>query len=95
MNCIVEDDGVGISITKITEKENKSLGMRITEERIDVMNKLKNANASINVFNKNKGVRQLLPCNAPCISTSSIRMEFACWGLMGSSLFAATGCLFF
>jgi tetratricopeptide (TPR) repeat protein len=55
IHCIVEDDGTGISATE--HKEKKSLGMRITKERIDVMNKLKNTKATVNISNKDKGVK--------------------------------------
>jgi LytS/YehU family sensor histidine kinase len=57
ISCVVEDDGIGISEKIIIDKENKSLGMRITSERIEVINKLKNTNASVHVRNKQKGVR--------------------------------------
>lgn len=56
INCTVEDNGPGISQTAIAGKENKSLGIRIARERIAVINKLKNSNARINVFGKDKGV---------------------------------------
>jgi tetratricopeptide (TPR) repeat protein len=57
ISCIVEDDGGGIAETKITDEEKKSLGMRITKERIDVMNQLQHANATIKIFNNEEGVR--------------------------------------
>ncbi|MEO8713248.1 MAG: histidine kinase, partial [Parafilimonas sp.] len=57
INCIVEDDGVGISEKKIEDKEKKSLGMRITKDRIDIINKLKNSTASVHISNTNKGVK--------------------------------------
>ena len=60
--CVVEDNGVGSNRSQTFKEEvkkmgKKSLGMKITNARIDVMNKLKNANASVNVFNKEEGVR--------------------------------------
>lgn len=57
INCIVEDDGGGIRETNYAGEEKKSLGMKITQSRIDVINKLKNANASIKILNKESGVR--------------------------------------
>jgi tetratricopeptide (TPR) repeat protein len=56
INCIVEDDGGGIKELK-TADEKKSLGMKITKARIDILNKIKNANASVNVINNKNGVR--------------------------------------
>ncbi|HEX5151773.1 MAG TPA: tetratricopeptide repeat protein [Parafilimonas sp.] len=56
INCIVEDDGVGMQ-DEIAGKEKTSLGMRITKARIDIINKLKNTNASMRIANKEKGVR--------------------------------------
>ncbi len=56
LNCIVEDDGEGIKETTDTA-ERKSMGMKITRARIEIINKLKNAGASMNVSNKKQGVR--------------------------------------
>jgi two-component sensor histidine kinase len=56
INCIVEDDGVGMQ-DEAAGKEKTSLGMRITKARIDIINKLKNTNASMRIANKEKGVR--------------------------------------
>ena len=57
INCIVEDDGAGIKESIIIADEKKSLGMKITKARIDIINKQKSANASMNITNKEKGVR--------------------------------------
>ncbi|MBV9960934.1 MAG: hypothetical protein JO072_01690, partial [Parafilimonas sp.] len=38
-------------------KEEKSLGTRITTERIEVMNKLNSTNATVHISNKEKGVK--------------------------------------
>ncbi len=57
INCIVEDDGGGMKEIKTIPDEKKSLGMKITRARIDILNKIKNANASVNVINKESGVR--------------------------------------
>ena len=56
LNCIVDDNGVGIKESAPSE-EKKSLGMKITKARIDIINKLKNAGASMHVANKKVGVR--------------------------------------
>jgi tetratricopeptide (TPR) repeat protein len=60
--CVVEDNGVGSNRSETFKEEvkqmgKKSLGMKITHARIDMINKLKNANASVNIFNKEEGVR--------------------------------------
>jgi tetratricopeptide (TPR) repeat protein/two-component sensor histidine kinase len=56
INCIVEDDGVGMQ-DEVAGREKTSLGMRITKARIDIINKLKNTNASMRIANKENGVR--------------------------------------
>lgn len=62
LNCIIEDDGIGLQPGG-NPKKQKSLGMRITRERIEIINKQKNANASVTVAGKERGVRAeiLLP----------------------------------
>ena len=57
INCIVEDDGVGIIKSENINEEKKSLGMKITKARIELINKLKKTNASIQIVNKNEGFR--------------------------------------
>ncbi len=57
INCIVEDDGKGIKESKIIAEGKKSLGMKITRARIDILNKTKNANASVNIISRENGVR--------------------------------------
>jgi LytS/YehU family sensor histidine kinase len=54
INCIVEDNGPGI---QSHSAERKSLGMKITKARIDIMNKIKKSRAAIQLFNKEQGVR--------------------------------------
>jgi LytS/YehU family sensor histidine kinase len=56
LKCVVEDDGDGMKESTAAQ-EKKSVGMKITKARIDVINKLKNAGASMNVSNKRNGVR--------------------------------------
>jgi tetratricopeptide (TPR) repeat protein len=62
INCIVEDDGVGrmkSSAINATEKEifKKSLGMKITKSRIDIINKIKKSNASVELSDLSQGLR--------------------------------------
>jgi len=52
INCIVEDNGIGMKESTVSKTENdnqskKSLGMKITKARIDIMNKIKKSNAKI------------------------------------------------
>ncbi len=55
--CIVEDNGGGIKDISYAFSKKRSLGMKITKARIDIINKLKNSNASMIVENKKGGVR--------------------------------------
>lgn len=55
LNCIVEDNGVGRKEAK--PSSGKSYGMKITKDRIELLNKLKNSNASINLIDLEKGTR--------------------------------------
>ncbi|MCB0461938.1 MAG: tetratricopeptide repeat protein [Flavobacteriaceae bacterium] len=49
--CNVEDDGVGLTNNK--QDNNKiSLGQSITKDRIEIINKIKNANGTVKVENK-------------------------------------------
>lgn len=54
--CIVEDDGGGIKNMNNNSREKTSLGMKITKERIDIINKIKNADASMKILNKENDV---------------------------------------
>lgn len=55
LNCIVEDNGIG---RNTNEKSNqKSYGMKITKDRLDVLNKIKNTNANISIVDLEKGTR--------------------------------------
>ncbi|OMP32480.1 tetratricopeptide repeat protein [Mangrovimonas sp. DI 80] len=55
--CTVEDNGVGRVEKTIAEKEiNKtSLGTKITKSRIDILNKQKNTNGSVEIIDKRQG----------------------------------------
>lgn len=55
LNCIVEDNGVGRKGAK--PNVGKSYGMKITKDRIELLNKLKNSNASVNLIDLEKGTR--------------------------------------
>ena len=55
LNCIVEDNGLGRNNNEGISR--KSYGMKITKDRLDVLNKLKNTNASVNLIDLEKGTR--------------------------------------
>src|SRR5690242_331017 len=60
INCIVEDNGIGMKESTVSKTENdnqskKSLGMKITKARIDIMNKMKKSNAKITESNLEEG----------------------------------------
>ena len=62
VNCIVEDNGIGRQanddITELRDNSGKrSLGMRITKERINIINKVKNANAAVKLTDLVPGTR--------------------------------------
>ncbi len=62
INCIVEDNGIGRQQsaaikTTAPKQEKTSLGMKITQSRIDILNKIKNANAAIQLSDLAQGVR--------------------------------------
>ena len=71
IKCIVEDNGCGGATVHAAEddKKRKSLGIRITQERLNIINQLKKAKAAVNIFdlkdadNKPRGsrVELLLP----------------------------------
>jgi LytS/YehU family sensor histidine kinase len=56
INCIVEDNGQGLTAPSATAAK-KSLGMKITKARIDILNKIKKSKAAVELFNKAQGVR--------------------------------------
>ncbi|HRP55837.1 tetratricopeptide repeat protein [Agriterribacter sp.] len=61
LSCVVEDNGVGMPQTIGADNgvhaEKKSLGMKITRERIEVINETKHTNASIASYDLAGGVR--------------------------------------
>lgn len=57
INCVVEDNGVGLKPGKTKEKTHKSVGMKITSSRIELLNKIKNANGSVKLIDIAEGMR--------------------------------------
>ncbi|MFT3682366.1 MAG: histidine kinase [Ferruginibacter sp.] len=62
INCVVEDDGVGrkqnaAAKVVIPGSDKTSLGMKITQARIDILNKTKNSNAAVKLSDLEQGVR--------------------------------------
>ena len=62
INCIVEDNGLGRKkITTVaagqTNSAKKSMGLKITETRIDIINKIKKTKGSVELFDLSEGVR--------------------------------------
>ena len=60
INCIVEDNGIGRKHSDEYSQlrvNKKSLGMKITKARIDIINKLKNSNAAVNISDLSEGMR--------------------------------------
>ena len=56
-NYVVEDDGVGRVINHNHKDGKKSFGLKITKERIELLNKLQNLNASVNIIDLTQGTR--------------------------------------
>lgn len=62
MNCVVEDNGIGRQvsgeITSLKDSTGKrSLGMKLTKERIDIINKTKKVNATVKLTDLTPGTR--------------------------------------
>ncbi len=62
INCIVEDDGIGrqqamLVKTSLHQQEQPSLGMKITQARIDILNKIKNTKAVVELSDLAQGLR--------------------------------------
>lgn len=60
--CVVQDNGIGREKSKAMKSINsnhkgESLGMKITNERIAIINKIKKTNAGIKIFDPTEGVR--------------------------------------
>ncbi len=62
LHCTVEDNGVGMQKQQEEQqdqfiRQKKSAGMRITKARIDILNKLKNSNGFVELYNWDEGTR--------------------------------------
>ncbi len=62
INCIVEDNGIGMkesaeTKTGIDAQSKKSFGMKITNARIDILNKMKKSNAAITLSHLEEGTK--------------------------------------
>jgi len=62
INCIVEDDGIGRKQSaavkiNIPKTGKTSLGMKITQTRIDILNKIKNTKATVQLSDLAQGLR--------------------------------------
>jgi tetratricopeptide (TPR) repeat protein len=62
INCIVEDNGIGREESAKRNAienslERKSLGMKITNARIEILNKLKKSNAAVKLSDLSEGLR--------------------------------------
>ena len=56
INCIIDDDGVGRKkageMKKLSATKYKSMGIGITKDRIDIMNKMDALNISAEIIDK-------------------------------------------
>jgi tetratricopeptide (TPR) repeat protein len=53
IKCVVEDNGVGrssVPVVEETTKKRKSLGLKIMQERLNVINQLRKAKAAVHIF---------------------------------------------
>ncbi|MCB0372521.1 MAG: tetratricopeptide repeat protein [Muricauda sp.] len=55
--CTVDDNGIGRSETKKLGGKKSSLGVKITSNRIEIINHLKNTKGSVNLVDQKEGVR--------------------------------------
>ncbi|MFD1162402.1 tetratricopeptide repeat protein [Hwangdonia seohaensis] len=56
--CAVEDNGLGRNGTiKNPNKNNNSMGIKITNQRLDIINEIKNVKGTINFIDKKQGLR--------------------------------------
>ena len=55
INCIVEDNGAG-RMKQSSEAERKSLGMKITKGRIDILNRIKKSKAAVELTDLTQGL---------------------------------------
>ena len=61
LHCVIEDDGIGrqqsSAIQPNEQAKNASLGMKITKARIEILNRLKGSNATVQLIDKPQGLR--------------------------------------
>ncbi|WP_108424069.1 tetratricopeptide repeat protein [Flagellimonas amoyensis] len=55
--CVVEDNGIGRATASMDTKEKSSLGVKITTNRIEIINHIKNTEGSIDLIDKKEGLR--------------------------------------
>ncbi|MGZ0015939.1 tetratricopeptide repeat-containing sensor histidine kinase [Yeosuana sp. AK3] len=55
--CSVDDNGVGRIQSRTDRKEHKSVGINLTKNRIDILNKKKNLQGNLQIIDKKEGVR--------------------------------------
>ena len=56
INCNVDDNGLGLKQTT-QEAQRKSMGMKITRSRIEILNKIEKTNASVSLLSLQQGTR--------------------------------------
>ncbi|MEM9001844.1 MAG: tetratricopeptide repeat protein [Bacteroidota bacterium] len=54
--CVIDDDGVGRKVLNV-QSPKKSMGLRIAQNRLDIISQLKKAKGSIEIFDKEQGLR--------------------------------------
>ncbi|MDP4218496.1 MAG: tetratricopeptide repeat protein [Bacteroidota bacterium] len=58
IHCIVQDNGVGRDqASRITNAGKRSMGLKITRDRIDIINQTKGANAGVDIIDLPEGTR--------------------------------------
>ncbi len=61
IKCSVEDDGIGRAQSALVKtagpNESTSLGMKITQARIDILNRIENSKAAVNIIDLQQGLR--------------------------------------
>lgn len=57
ISCVIEDNGVGLKRKQVQDEKQKSLGMKITSSRIELLNRIKKANATLKLSNIAGGMR--------------------------------------
>ncbi|MEK6155149.1 tetratricopeptide repeat protein [Flavobacteriaceae bacterium 3-367] len=55
--CTVDDDGIGRDASRNGSSAHTSMGVKITENRLDILGRLKKAKGSIAMFDKKQGLR--------------------------------------